>query len=245
MVAFVSIVIALSLLGLIVYGLHKYQTMEIEYQVDRSMPLPPIGGDSRSNPSAREDTSRQSTLARKPARSRIRNTPSKQAEKSGTDSSTRKAAPDPNWQEQVAQAKKSGDFSRAYELSRQQFPLWGAFNQACIALRGQLKSDHLSAEEADALLRKLYVTAAIGEMLHEKSEQSEHFKLHQLKHIDYEALEQLEYPYGELGYAQLRLIRKSDVKQMLANWGRPGAHEYPRKIHAQWWESQASKLRQR
>lgn len=245
MVAFVSIVIALSLLGLIVYGLHKYQTMEIEYQVDRSMPLPPIGGDSRSNPSAREDTSRQSTLARKPARSRIRNTPSKQAEKPGTDSSSRKAAAEPNWQAQVAQAKKSGDFSRAYELSRQQFPLWGAFNQACIALRGQLKSDHLSAEEADALLRKLYVTAAIGEMLHEKSEQSEHFKLHQLKHIDYAALEQLEYPYGELGYAQLRLIRKSDVKQMLANWGRPGAHEYPRKIHAQWWESQASKLRER
>ena len=49
MVAFLSILVAVALLGLTVYGLHKYQTMEVEYTVDRSMPLPPLEDDDNKS----------------------------------------------------------------------------------------------------------------------------------------------------------------------------------------------------
>ena len=45
MIAFLSILLAVVLLGITVYGLHRYQTMEVEYTVDRSTPLPPLDGD--------------------------------------------------------------------------------------------------------------------------------------------------------------------------------------------------------
>lgn len=242
MVAFVSIVLALSLLGLIVYGLHKYQTMEVEYQVDRTMPLPPIDGE---NPGKAETASKRSGLAPKPQRSRIRNTRPRQEKSRNNKQSSAKhnGGSRPNWQEQVAQAKDAGQFQQAHEICQQHYPLWGAFNQACIALRAQLKTENLPSDEFESLLARLYRTAAIAELLHDKSDQAEHFKLHQLKSIPLSELEALEFPYQRLGYAQLRLIRKSDVKMMLAAWGRPDAHEYPRTLHEDWWESRVERLR--
>ena len=244
MVAFVSIVLALSLLGLIVYGLHKYQTMEVEYQVDRTMPLPPIKGDGSGKPqSARKKNAEAES---KPKRSRIRNTAKRQdkprARKNGPDQEP--ANTKANWQDLVTQAKTEGNFQQAYELCQQHYPLWGAFNQACIILRAQLKADKLPAEEFETLLNRLYRTAAIAELLHDKSDQAEHFKLHQLKLVPLPSLEVLEFPYQQLGYAQLRLIRKSDVKLMLSAWGRPDSHGSPRALHHDWWESQVSKLRE-
>ena len=49
MIAFFSILVCLALLGVTVYGLHRYQTMEVEYQVDRTMPLPSLKRESQPN----------------------------------------------------------------------------------------------------------------------------------------------------------------------------------------------------
>ncbi len=241
MVAFLSIVLALSLLGIIVYGLHKYQTMEVEYHVDRTMPLPPIDGARRkhSSPESGMGTAGESTRSRVRSNSRGTGKSSRLAANSGQVQRPRKAG----WQDQLAKAKNVGNFELAKQLCRQQFPLWSAFNQACITIRGQLKTIDLGSESAAKLLLELYRTAAMAELLHDKSEQAESFKLHQLRSIDQAALAQLDFPYTEIGYAQLRLIRKSDVKMMLASWGRPQGHKYPREQYAQWWESQVSSLR--
>jgi len=242
LVAFVSIVLALSLLGLIVYALHRHQTMEVEYNVDRTMPLPPIAGRKRGK--HQRDSLGQITSG-KPTGSRVRSNNRKSAETGNQTetSSNNRASPKAGWQDQVAAAKDAGDFELAYAVCRQQFPLWSAFNQACICIRTQIKSANLPKEATEKLLERLYRTAALGELLHDKSEHAESFKLHQLRGIDLSALEQLELPYKDIGYAQLRLIRKSDVKLMLSAWGRPDAHLLPRQFHSQWWESQVGGLR--
>lgn len=37
------------MLGVTAYGLHRYQTMEVKYQVDRTMPLHPLKGGALPN----------------------------------------------------------------------------------------------------------------------------------------------------------------------------------------------------
>ena len=45
MLALLLIAITLALLTLIVYCLHRYQTMKVEFSADRILPLPPLDKD--------------------------------------------------------------------------------------------------------------------------------------------------------------------------------------------------------
>ena len=229
MIVIITILIALGLLGLTVYGLHKYQTIEVELNADRSMPLPPLGKEFRGTMGIAdagggfEDQSESSFKI-------------KQAVVDA--SSARRIAnpPNPSWQDELAELKKAGDILGALALCEHEFPLWGAFNQACIVLRGQLKSPELTETQTDDLLTQLYRTAAIAELIHDKSPEYQHLTLNQLKALELRSAEALDMPYANLGYAHLRLIRKSDIRLMQARWGRPLLHSTPRKLHRQWWQ---------
>ncbi len=235
MLEFFVIVVALSLLGAIIYGLHKHQTMEVEYTVDRTMPLPPINGGLK-NPHLEESSffrSSHSTTQTRDAR---------QAEQATSGISIEeKQQNDESWQDQVASAKQDGDFDRATQLCRQQFPLWSAYNQACIALRAKLKLE-LDTEQQNAALNELYRIAVIAELLHDKSDGATRYTLSQLRKLDHSGFDAWEIPYSEIGYAQLRLIRKSDVKLMLTAWNRPAQHQLPRQALAQAWSEIAAGL---
>ena len=224
MIAFLSIVITVVLLGITVYGLHRYQTMEVEYTVDRSMPLPPLDDEElttapeRPAPAAHDVETPTPTLARvKP-----------------------ESPPEPrseNWLERVASLKKTGDMDQALALCEDEFPLWGAYNQACIILRTQIRNATPESAHENALLNRLYRLAATAELLHDKSPQSAHYTQTQLKELDLTALRELEFPYAEIGYAHLRLIRKSDIKLMQARWGKVHEHGLPRERCQDWWET--------
>lgn len=242
MVAFFSILLAVVLLGITVYGLHRYQTMEVEYTVDRSMPLPPLE-DTDGSPSA-PDTRNLTPPVSKPApqarRSTTGSTDSQPPSPAKTKQASRKPATDSNsgsWLNTVAALKKSGELDQAMRICEQEFPLWGAYNQACIIERLRLKKLAPDSEEGAALLRRLYRLAVTAELLHDKSENADHLTLNQLKALDLDSMNALEHPYPAIGYAHLRLIRKSDVKFMQALWGRPEQHQLPRDYHRTWWQS--------
>lgn len=218
MVAFLSILLAVALLVITVYGLHRYQTMEVEYTVDRSTPLPPLDQD--------EDSAPDNAIAR----------PEK------ADNAERAAKPKPvkspqNWLNQVAELKKKNSFDAAMAICQQEFPLWGAYNQACIIERLKIKDENLPVEVREAGLRRLYQLAVTAELLHDKTDETEHLTLNQLKELDLDRVNALQHDYSEIGYAHLRLIRKSDIKTMLAIWGRPEQHTPPRSYHRSWWEN--------
>lgn len=214
MVAFLSILLAVVLLGITVYGLHRYQTMEVEYTVDRSMPLPPL--DSQSDNTAKPQSPHHSAA---PA----------------DNSKSKPAKAQQSWLSQVAELKKSGDLDEALLLCEQEFPLWGAYNQACIIERLKIKDESASADVLEAGLQRLYHLAVTAELLHDKSDDSEHLTLNQLKSLDLDKVNNLSHNYDEIGYAHLRLVRKSDIKVMQAQWGRPSRHTLPRDQHRQWW----------
>lgn len=260
MVALLSIVVAVVLLVVTVYGLHRYQTMEVEYNVDRSMPLPPLEGEADiadpSDAAADADPKPTQTAARpapgpadgadaaatgSPA-PRADNPDSKPAERRTSDRSNRlhktsteaKTGSDSNWLQQVAALKNAQQLDQAMSLCEQNLPLWGAYNQACIILRTRIKD--ADPEHREALLTQLYHLAATAELLHDKAPGSDRLSPAQLKTLNLTPLQSLQHPYSEIGYAQLRLVRKSDVKLFLDTWGRPAHHVLPRQFHADWWQ---------
>lgn len=225
MIAFFSIVITVVLLGITVYGLHRYQTMEVEYTVDRSMPLPPL--DDELVQVSPEQVPRQAQEPETPPAPRL-------------SASKPEPPPEPrseNWLERVAALKKSGDMDQALALCEDEFPLWGAYNQACIILRTQIRNATADSTHENALLGRLYRLAATAELLHDKSPQAAHYTQTQLKELDLTALKELEFPYDAIGYAHLRLIRKSDIKLMQARWGKVHEHGLPRDYCQDWWDS--------
>jgi len=230
MIAFLSILLAVVLLGITVYGLHRYQTMEVEYTVDRSTPLPPLDGDKGESDRRAFDPAVNG------------DSPGKQAVDRRHASATRNPKSTQTWLNRVAELKKTGDMAAAISICESEFPLWGAYNQACIIERLKIKEEGTSKEELEAALQRLYRLAVTAELLHDKSDDHEHLTLNQLKTLDLASVDALEHSYAQIGYAHLRLIRKSDIKVMLANWGRPEQHTLPRSHHEQWWQEFVRKL---
>lgn len=242
MLVFSYIVFGLLITGATVYGLHRYQTMEVEYNVDRTMPLPPLKKNFRAELSPNSASEESPSILRnnEPATGNPEHAAQTESSlESGEESTT--ASNSTAWQERVNTAKKSDNLDLAYQICLENYPLWGAYNQSCIILRSRMKSMQLSRAETEKLLTELYRTAVIAELLHDKSESAEHLTLNQLRDLPLEQLVNENFSYVEIGYAQLRLIRKSDVKTLLALWGRPSAHVLPREAHPEAW----NRLRQR
>lgn len=228
MLALLSILFAMLLLGLTVYALHRYQTMEVEFNVDRSVPLPPLDIEA--------GTPRQ--VVETPT-SAIK-TESKPAATAKPDPKKTKSAPvsAKSWQEAVTKFKNAGDYPAATRLCEQQMPLWGAFNQLCMLIRSEMKALPQNPNTHASHIARLYKTAAIAEFLHDKSKDSDKLSNNQLRKLDLSAISALDFPYAEIGYAHLRLIRKSDIKHMVELWGRPVNHRTPREFHSAWWQKQ-------
>lgn len=227
MLALLSILFALALLGLTVYALHRYQTMEVEYSVDRSAPLPPLNEEKPVNPPLTDTQQAPVVVPVKkspPARPAVKKQPRKTSTKL--------------WQDEVTALKNAGHYAEAAAVCQKQLPLWGAFNQLCMLIRSELKESKLPPEQRESLLSRLFHTAAIAEFLHDKSGDSEKLSNSQLRKLNLEDIRALKFPYNDIGYAHLRLIRKSDIKFMVETWGRPDGHTTPRKYHAQWWQKQ-------
>ena len=146
MIAFFSILVCLALLGVTVYGLHRYQTMEVEYQVDRTMPLPSLKRKSQPNFLERTRSGNQDSAAELESGAAI--TLAVKQEAAVKPEVDIEPASHPNsWQTRVSAAKRNGDIIKAMALCSAQQPLWGAFNQLCILLRGQLKKAGLEETE--------------------------------------------------------------------------------------------------
>ena len=227
MLALLLIAIVIALLTLIIYGLHRYQTMEVEFSADRILPLPPLDKDLTrlGKPrSIKPDAKAPPQSAPVPAGGQTA------------------SADAPDWQTRLAELKQAGDSAGALAVCESAYPAWGAFNQACILIRSRLRPSQNSAKQMDADLMRLYMTATLAELLHDKSPEFVHLTARGRQRINLKMARALDMPYLELGYAYLRLIRKQDVKLMRSLWGHPGKHQTPRQLHRDWWRNTLSEL---
>lgn len=226
----ITSIAALGLLGLLValvFALHHYQLSAAQSQVDRSLPLPPIGTGAGQRHTRSIGLADGGHLESNVAPPRQPATPA--AEMPAV------RPPEGNWLEQVNELKRQGRRAEALAVCRKAFPLWSAYQQASLILRAEIKSELAAGRSPAAGLKELYQLAAVAGLLHDRVKGLPSLTAAQLKHLDLSRVQALPMPYGDIGYLSLRLIKKSDIKLLLELWGKPDSHLSPREFHRDFW----------
>jgi len=147
----------------------------------------------------------------------------------------KKVSPAQSWQDQVAYLKRHNQLTQALAVCEAEYPLWGAYSQACIVIRALLKEAQDDADNLQPIAEKLYQVATQAELLHEKTPDLPPLSTNQLKKLMLEQLTDFDMPYQKIGYTQLRLLKKTDIKLLTQLWGEPHNHVSPRAhCQAQW-----------
>lgn len=243
MLALSSIIACLSLLGIAVFVLHSYQLRAASNSAERSVPLMTHGSDfdlqsleiSNTRSPAPTDNTQADEISLhflKPIDPEPLFTiepPSVSIESKSEQART------PDLKDIGDLRSNEGKISQG-DQEPPQYPLLGAYTQRCIQLRQRLKTTSTNPKLFNTTLQELYRTAAVAELLHSKKSKGK-LPLGQLKMLPDELIAELDMPYAKLGYIELRLLRKSDIKQLLLLWGKPETHQCPRSYHCQRWQA--------
>ena len=136
-----------------------------------------------------------------------------------------------NWLQLVSEKRKKGQAESALNLCRRKFPLYGAFKQAILILRSVLQNESVSPEKTQETLLCLYKTAATAELIHKKSSDEVSISPAQMNKLNLTMIENFYFDYNKLGYTEIPLLAKKDVKALVSHWGEPKTHYPPHKLY--------------
>ncbi len=220
------VLLSLALLAAIVVGLRRYQMRESESNADRQAPLPPLDLGAVGAFSDEEYPADAASLdVVTPA----------VVETTTVPAASPARADGGHWLQECNELKNQGRYLEALAVCEFNFPQWGAFSQACTVLRAHIRSLARSDEPVEPLLQKLYHLAACASFLHDKLPELPALTPRQLRQLPSTVWDSLEMPYDLIGYQELRLLGKSDQKQVRELWGEPSQHLSPRVYHRDTW----------
>lgn len=148
-----------------------------------------------------------------------------------------------NWQLLVKALKESGQVRQALEICTSEYPQMGAFKQACVLLRAEVREARRQGTSAQQSLAELYKVSAMAAFFHEKITGQPVIPANSLKNINYAEFDHLLMPYKELGTVHLKLLTPTDVKIMEEIWGAPNTHRHVREFHDAAWSQVLTHLR--
>ena len=226
----IAFIVTVGLLTLVVIALHRYQLSVTQSNANKGQPLPPLDYTKAIKPPVTEfdpDKTLPPFLADKfePAQEPVQK----------QDSPVQEELPETPWIERVAKLKKLGKLNGALAVCENAYPLWSAYQQAALVLRAQIKALQKQDEPIDDALTNLYRLAAVAAFLHDRVKGLPDLTLNQLKLLDLDQLQSLDMPYSSIGYLELRLIKKTDIKLLLDKWGKPESHLNPRQFNSSSW----------
>jgi hypothetical protein len=134
-------------------------------------------------------------------------------------------ASDNNWQLQVKSLRMSQQYDEALEVCRTQFPKVQAMQQAAIILRQQLNISQENNVAYDHLLQNLYNLAALADIYSDTRHNAS-----SLAHI-MAALHNGKANYRSMGYQQLKLLNKGDIRLLVQAWGTPETHRHAQEVY--------------
>ena len=198
----------ITAVGITSFLLHRHQLIQRDREIKRSLPLPPLGK-SNLNP------------------------PLKGAKLHSKINKVDKKAPikPVSWLQLVSEMRRKNDFDAALMLCREKFPLYTAYKQATIILRSRLDSKKTNTEVRKALTLELYKVAAAAELIHSKKMGSNNIPPSKLKRLDMERINSFSFKYNQLGYLELPLLTKQDIRIIVDMWGEPTKHGTPRVVY--------------
>src|SRR5690606_18883925 len=221
---------ALVLLALIVYLLHAHQQQQKIDSVDRTVPLPPLEGEIHLPDAETPIPAVELTPEPEP-----------EPEPPVPVAAVAQVAPSADWLARSRTLTEQGDFDQALEIARSAYPQIGAFRQACVILRAQLrelrkgKPEHSSRQEAT--LAALYHTCALAAFFHASDDNVPPLSLSAQRRLRDRSWLTLPMPYDQLGTLHLDLLTTTDIKLLTATWGKPSQHRQVRHYHADAWNA--------
>lgn len=243
MLALFSLILALLLTAAIVIALHRFQENSRANAADREQGLPPLQLEDQPSSSRYLDDKDE-----KPVESGSEEAPPDTEEEPSqqvgdeiqlAEADTPRPTPPSDWKQHSQQLKEAGNYEAALEACQSAWPQWQSYQQAAVIMRAAIRST--DQNDRDIWLNRLYQLAAEAGFLHDKIDglpQANWQTLaRQFKPADLNAMR---FDWQELGYRDMRLLTKTDIRQMTTNWGEPDKHQSAKQHYQEFFIAQSA-----
>lgn len=220
------IILAIALLIAIVWALHRNQQQHNEESVDRNIPLPPLELRESGAVSAEDILGIESGLP-----------PAPQSNPVPTKAEPEFVSATENWLDASRSLLQEEAFEAAVAVCEPALPQMGAFRQICQILRARMRAERKAGQAYEGTLATLYHYAALADFFHARGSTGKPLSSAALKQLSFASWKGLDAPYPDLGYTNLALLSKTDIKALRELWGEPRAHTHLRELHSELWQS--------
>lgn len=128
------------------------------------------------------------------------------------------------------------------KLAVENLPLPAAFRHAMIAIRQLTRDAMKSGCDCEKHLVFLYWLAAVESFLLPYSERLQQPGYNVFSTIPSAVFKKLPFTYKSLGYKNLPLLNKTDVKWLVSRWGEPDSHMTLNAMHKDVWDYYEQKV---
>lgn len=146
------------------------------------------------------------------------------------------------WADKVYRLKKQGLSEEVIKEARKHIPYPASFSEIVIAIRKDIRAKRKEGEDTKRLLHELYKWAVIENFFNHVdwgwiiSDRTIHLTAHSI-------IEEIKAPYKTVGYKELGLLKKTDVKWLIEAFGEPGQHTNAKEANPELYEQAVEKFR--
>lgn len=143
------------------------------------------------------------------------------------------------WADEIKQFKDNP--LQRLNIALKNLPLPAAFREGAIALRAIIRDKRKNKESYDKELSQLYHLAVVRSFMLMYAEKAECPGPNIMESIPGGLIWSLTYSYNEIGYNELELLNKTDIKWLTEYWGEPEVHTTLNKKYKQIWDDYEQK----
>lgn len=144
------------------------------------------------------------------------------------------------WADRIKQYRREP--AKSLQTALENLPLPAVFREGAIAIRSLIREKISSNEIYDNELSLLYWLAAIDSLSVPYSEVLKEPGYNVMKSIPGKTLKGLAFTYAELGYSELKLLNKTDIKWIVERWGESEHHSTLHRMYDGLWREYEEKL---
>lgn len=138
------------------------------------------------------------------------------------------------WAEKIKELKDTPN--ERLQLALDNLPLPAAFREAAIAVRAMIRDARTRKQDWQAQLEALYGFAAYESFMVDYAPLLQQPGYNVMESIPGTVVTSLPFAYSQLGYRNLNLLNKTDVKWLVEAWGEPQGHTTLNLMHKCTWD---------
>lgn len=134
------------------------------------------------------------------------------------------------WVEEVKKLEGEGDLQGAIAIYRENFPLPYAFRNAAVAIRKHIREKRKNKDDYENLLETLY-NIAVCENFFNSIKCFDVIDIDLCSFTAQPFIGQIAYPYHQIGYEKLNILKTTDIKWLVEKWGEPKRHSNSKTVN--------------